>query len=46
MFYLFIFILCCVNATDEKYKGFNKITIEILNVHEEYSGWFTEIKET
>ena len=43
MFYFFFFDLACRTAQEDKgYKGFNKITIEILNVHECFAGWFTE----
>jgi len=42
MFYLFIFILCCDTAAEDKnYRGFNKGTIEILDVHDVLSGYFT-----
>jgi len=44
MFYLFIFGLACINAADKKYCGFNKLTIDVLDVHECFSGWFTEKK--
>lgn len=47
MFYFWIFDLACRTVQEEKgYKGFSKRTIEILNVHEYYSGWFTKKKIT
>jgi len=45
MFYLFIFDFACITAfEDQKYCGFNKTTIYFLDVHEIFSGWFTEKK--
>ena len=45
MFYFFIFELCCITVKeDRKYCGFNEITIQFLDVHDFYSGWFTEKK--
>jgi len=45
MFYLFIFDLACITAfEDKKYCGFNKTTICFMDVHEIFSGWFTEKK--
>jgi len=44
-FYLFIFDLaCCTAAEDKNYRGFNKLTIDILDVHDCFSGYFTTKK--
>ncbi len=45
MFHFFIFDLACITSNDKKYRGFNKVTIEILVVHEVFWGYFTVHKK-
>jgi len=42
-FWSWFWDLVCITAQEEPdYRGFSKATIEILNVHDCFSGWFTE----
>jgi len=46
MFYIFLIDWCCLTAIEDKnFCGFNKITIQFLDIHEFTCGWFVEKKQ-